>query len=91
MFKKYKPNKYLCYLYFILPIIVMLNSYRNKESDIWFLLSYGRKVLTSGFPNYDFLSMHNNLSFVMQQWLSAVSFYSVYKVLGGTGLFLFGI
>ena len=66
----------------------MLNSYSNKESDIWFLLSYGRKVLTSGFPNYDFLSMHNNLSFVMQQWLSAVSFYSVYKVLGGTGLFL---
>lgn len=66
----------------------MLNSYSNKESDIWFLLSYGRKVLTSGFPNYDFLSMHNNLLFVMQQWLSAVSFYSVYKVLGGTGLFL---
>lgn len=88
MFKKYKPSKYLCYLYFLLPIVVMLNTYSNKESDVWFLLSYGRKVLTNGFPKYDFLSMHSNLSFVMQQWLSAVSFYSVYKVLGGTGLFL---
>lgn len=93
MFKKYKPSKYLCYLYFLLPIVVMLNTYSNKESDVWFLLSYGRKVLTSGFPKYDFLSMHSNLSFVMQQWLSAVSFYFVYKVLGGTGLFLlvFGV
>ena len=32
--------------------------------------------------------MHENFSFVMQQWLSALSFYQVYKLLGGVGLFL---
>lgn len=88
MFKKYRPSKYLCYLYFLLPLLSIIGSYSCKEKDIWFLLAYGRKVVSGGFPKYDFLSMHSNLSFVMQQWLSALSFYSVYKLLGGFGLFL---
>ncbi len=88
MFKKYKPSKWLSYLYFIFPLFLVTKINVGKESDIWFLLSYGKQILTSGFPKYDFLSMHKNLSFVMQQWLSALSFYQVYKLLGGVGLFL---
>lgn len=88
MFKKYKPSKWLSYLYFIFPLFLVTKINVGKESDIWFLLSYGKKIVTSGFPKYDFLSMHENLSFVMQQWLSALSFYQAYKLLGGVGLFL---
>jgi len=88
MFKKYKPSKWLSYLYFIFPLFLVTKINVGKESDIWFLLSYGKKIVTSGFPKYDFLSMHENFSFVMQQWLSALSFYQVYKLLGGVGLFL---
>lgn len=88
MFKKYKPSKWLSYLYFIFPLFLVTKINVGKESDIWFLLSYGKKIVTSGFPKYDFLSMHHNFSFVMQQWLSALSFYQVYKLLGGVGLFL---
>ena len=88
MLKKYKPSKWLSYLYFIFPLFLVTKINIGKESDIWFLLSYGKKIVTSGFPKYDFLSMHENFSFVMQQWLSALSFYQVYKLLGGVGLFL---
>lgn len=88
MLKKYKPSKWLSYLYFIFPLFLVTKINVGKESDIWFLLSYGKKIVTSGFPKYDFLSMHENFSFVMQQWLSALSFYQVYKLLGGVGLFL---
>ena len=88
MLKKYKPSKWLSYLYFILPIGLITKMNVGKEADIWFLLSYGKKIVTSGFPKYDFLSMHEKFSFVMQQWLSALSFYQVYKLLGGVGLFL---
>ena len=88
MLKKYKPSKWLSYLYFIFPLFLVTKINVGKESDIWFLLSYGKKIITSGFPKYDFLSMHENFSFVMQQWLSALSFYQVYKLLGGVGLFL---
>ena len=88
MLKKYKPSKWLSYLYFIFPLFLVTKINIGKESDIWFLLSYGKKIVTSGFSKYDFLSMHENFSFVMQQWLSALSFYQVYKLLGGVGLFL---
>ena len=88
MLKKYKPSKWLSYLYFIFPLFLVTKINIGKESDIWFLLSYGKKIITSGFPKHDFLSMHENFSFVMQQWLSALSFYQVYKLLGGVGLFL---
>ena len=74
MFKKYKPSKWLSYLYFIFPLFLVTKINIGKESDIWFLLSYGKKIITSGFPKYDFLSMHENFSFVMQQWLSAIIF-----------------
>ena len=67
MFKKYKPSKLLSYLYFIFPLFLVTKINIGKESDIWFLLSYGKKIITSGFPKYDFLSMHENFSFVMLQ------------------------
>ena len=88
MLKKYKPSKWLSYLYFIFPLFLVTKINIGKEADIWFLLSYGKKIVISGFPKYDFLSMHEKFSFVMQQWLSALSFYQVYKLLGGVGLFL---
>ena len=54
MLKKYKPSKWLSYLYFIFPLFLVTKINVGKESDIWFLLSYGKKIITSGFPKYDF-------------------------------------
>ena len=89
MLKKYKPSKWLSYLYFILPIGLITKMNVGKEADIWFLLSYGKKIVTSGFPKYDFLSMHEKFSFVMQQWLSAIIFAVIYKTGGNLGISIF--
>ena len=88
MFKKYKPSKYLSYLYFFIPVLLSTMIIIVKERDIWFILSYGRYILKNGFPHNDILSMHSNFSLVVQQWLSDIIYYLSYKVLGGVGIYL---
>lgn len=84
--KNYKPSKYICYLYFFVPIFVCAISKLDKEADIWFLLNHGKYVLENGFPTIEPFTMHSNFSFVMQQWLSAVIFYIAHNLLGQYGL-----
>ena len=91
MLKKYRPNKYISYLFFFIPILFIMLIDINREGDIWFLFSHGDYVLHNGFPKYDFLSMHNGFNFVMQQWLSAVIFYLIYHVFGNLGFYIFFI
>lgn len=86
--KNYHPNKYICYLYFFIPIFIGFIVRMDKEADIFFLLRYGEQVVNHGFPVTDFLSMHQGFDFVMQQWLSSVIFYLSYHVLGYYGLLL---
>ena len=81
-------NKYYCYLILLIPIIYSFTILLNYECDIWFLLSHGRYVLDYGFPKYDFLSMHDGLHFVMQQWLSSIIFYLFYKVFASIGVYI---
>lgn len=86
--KNYHPNKYIWYLLFFIPIFVGVITRMDKENDIFFLLRYGEQILNFGFPTTDFLSMHQDFSFVMQQWLSSVIFYLSYHFLGHYGLIL---
>ncbi len=83
-----KINKYACYTIMFFPILFFLNIKLSHEADIWFLLSHGRYVLENGFPNIEFLTIHNNLHFVMQQWLSSIIFYGIYKYLGIIGIYI---
>ncbi len=57
------------------------------DNDIWFLLSNGRYILQNGIPFIEPLTLHQNLSYVSQQWLSTVIFWFVYSKLGALGLF----
>jgi len=86
-FKKKKIN--LIYLLFLIPIILFL--YRNIifDNDIWFLFNHGRYVLENGFPTIEPFTIHNNLSFIMQQWLSSVIFWVLYNYMGRLALYIF--
>lgn len=86
--KNYHPSKYVWYLYLFIPIFIGFITRMDRENDIFFLLKYGEHVLNSGFPTVDFLSMHQNFSFIMQQWLSSVIFYVFYGLLGHYGLLI---
>ncbi len=88
--KTYKPSKPIVLLYFFVPIFVcvIMSTKVNREQDIYFLLNHGKYVLQHGFPTIEPFSMHQGFSFVMQQWLSAVIFYSVFHLFGKYGLWV---
>lgn len=87
MLVNYHPSKKMLFLYFNIPLILVL-FWRVEYNDIWFLLNHGKYVLNNGFPSIDPFTIHQNFSFVMQQWLSSVIFYLSYSLLGKYGLLI---
>lgn len=85
-FKNYNPSKKLCLLYFIIPIL-MLILYFEYQDDLWFILNYGKYIINNGFATIDPFTIHENLAFIMQQWLTAVIFYGAFKISFKYGLF----
>ncbi len=77
------------FLIFIIPFIFVCYENKTPDNDIWFLLNNGRYVLEHGFPTIDPFSIHEGLSYVMQQWLSAVIYFLIFKWFGKTGLLIF--
>lgn len=72
----------LILLIFLPCLIVPL----HLDNDIWFLLNSGRYVLQHGIPSIEPFTMHQNFQFVMQQWLSATIFWSLYAKFGAVGI-----
>ena len=87
MLVNYHPSKKMLFLYFNIPLILVL-FWRVEYNDIWFLLNHGKYVLNNGFPSIEPFTIHQNFSFVMQQWLSSFIFYLSYSLLGKYGLLL---
>ncbi len=81
------PTKY-AYLYFFIPFALSIIISTKYDNDIWFLLNQGRYILTDGFPHFDPFTIHENLTLVVQQWLSATTFYEIYHLFGEIGLSL---
>ncbi len=54
----------------------------NIDNDLWFLLSHGRYVETNGIPTIEPLTMHENFSFVMQQWLFSLGAWFLFDSFG---------
>ena len=77
-------GRLLLMLLLFLPCLFLFPALDN---DLWFLLASGRYVLSNGIPMVEPFTMHHNMAFVMQQWLSSVVFWLVYSNLGAYGIF----
>ena len=86
--KLYRPAKEILLLYFFIPIFLSATVVLTQEEDIWFLLNHGKYILNHGFPTVEPFTIHQGLSFVMQQWLSAFVFYLIYSLFGKYGLLI---
>lgn len=75
--------KLLLILLLFLPCLFI---HTDLDNDIWFLLNSGRYVLQHGIPTIEPFTLHENMRFMMQQWLSGVIFLGVYTKLGAAGL-----
>lgn len=69
-----------------LGVIFVGNSINN---DVWFLLNSGRYVETYGIPHVEPFTVHENLHFVMQQWMFALMLWKIYAAWGLSGLIVF--
>ena len=78
-----KKNRLILLLVFLPCLILSL----QLNNDIWFLLNSGRYVLQHGIPTIEPFTLHQNFSFVMQQWLSATIFWVIYSKLGAFGIY----
>lgn len=62
----------------------------NLDNDAWFILNCGRYVVETGtIPHTEFATMHENLHYVMEQWLTAVIFWEIFDNFGADGLIFF--
>ena len=86
--KKFVPNKYICYLYCLIPLLVNAVLNYSANEDIWYIMKYGEIILQKGFIHTDVLSIHSGLHIVIQQGFSNIIFYLIYKFLGDYGFFL---
>ena len=84
----YKPPKFVIRFILLLPIILIFINCFNLDNDTWFLLNHGRYVLSHGIPHIEPFTIHSNLSFVMQQWLSSVIFWVSFHYIGKWALCL---
>ena len=64
-------------LLFIMPVM---------DNDVWFILNSGRYVLANGIPVTEPFTIHEGLHFVMQQWLTDVIYWEIYRYAGTGGL-----
>ncbi len=86
--KKFEPNKYICYLYCLIPLLVNAVLNYSGNEDIWYIMKYGEIILQKGFIHTDVLSIHSGLHIVIQQGFSNIIFYLIYKYIGDYGFFL---
>ena len=89
--KNYRPPKFVVYFVLLFPLLLCYSNNMKLDNDIWFLLNHGRYVLENGFTHIEPFTIHSNLAFVMQQWLSASIFWIIYKYLGEIGLRLLSV
>ena len=60
------------------------------DNDTWFILNCGRYVVETGtLPHIEFATVHENLHYVMEQWLTAAIFWKIYSNFGADGLITF--
>ena len=76
-------------IYFVLvSIIPLLFVEFEIDGDTYWIIKTGEYISNNSIPAKDFLTMHTNMDLVIQQWLSDVIFYGMYKFFGFLGVIL---
>lgn len=83
--RRFIHDNWLFVLLFVPFFFICINN-RNPNNDIWFLLNNGRYVIQHGIPYVEPFTIHEGLSYVMQQWGSSVIFWSIFNFFGKKGL-----
>lgn len=68
---------------FIIIGLIIASRIDTESCDIYFMVKHGEDILQNGFfRKYDIFSMHPDLQFMSQKWLSCIVVYWLYNVAG---------
>ena len=76
------------WLFFLIMFCPVILTGKFLDNDIWFIMNTGRYILANGFPHIEPFTIHQGFNFMVQQWLSAVLFWTLYSTMGKIGLLL---
>lgn len=85
----FTPPKIFVFLWLsVLVLFICLFSFKI-DNDFWFLINTGKYILNNGYPLTEPFTIHANLEFIVQQWLTDIIFYLIYNKFGIYGMFVF--
>lgn len=59
------------------------------DNDFWFIINHGRYILQHGFATVEPFTVHTDLAFSFEKWLTCIVFYKVYDWFGPWGMYAF--
>lgn len=81
-------TKLIVILFLIFTFLIVACLF-DLDNDFWFLINTGKHILNNGFPRIEPFTIHSNLDFIVQQWLSCTLFYLIYNNFGTIGMLFF--
>lgn len=88
-YMKWKPPKFVVLISLFIPFLFLLLMPFKLDNDFWFLINTGKYIINSGIPHIEPFTIHSNLSFVAQQWLTDIIFYLIYNKFNIYGMYIF--
>ncbi len=91
-FKKYlkwKPPLVVVLATMFIPFLFIFLMPFKLDNDFWFLINTGKYIINNGIPHIDPFTIHSNLSFIAQQWLTDIIFYLIYNKFNIYGMYIF--
>ena len=91
-FKKYlkwKPPLVVVLATMFIPFLFIFLMPFKLDNDFWFLINTGKYIINNGIPHIEPFTIHSNLSFVAQQWLTDIIFYLIYNKFNIYGMYIF--
>ena len=87
--KKIKNDKiiYISFIsIFIFFVVIQYKLVYSQNPDIYFMLNHGKYIIENGFPTIEPFTIHENLTFQIEKWLTCISLYYIYQYTGLLGL-----
>lgn len=90
-YMKWTPSKMVIVILLLLPILLNFDTKFKLNNDFWFLINTGKYIINNGIPHIEPFTIHSNLTFVVQQWLTDIIFYFIYSKFNIYGMYIFTI
>lgn len=86
-YSRWVPPKILILFVFLVIIFIIGINCFEIDNDFWFIINTGKYILNNGIPTIEPFTIHANMDFVVQQWLTDIIFHIIYKYFNVYGMF----